>query len=441
MNLNSIEVKNNTSIAIDADLANAVSDKITATTASTITDKKLIVSSINLLSDAKTESTKTQLIDSSIADNVSVRLDATKAYTPIYQYDITYDGVGNLNFAGGPSGGNSNFNPAVVATPVAAQSGAFVNQVNSYNQAFQNMDYTMLMPRAQRMAIKNANKYALLEGGADKTKLQGLVYEEKYAGAWFQPYASIEKVNFSNGPKVNNTSYGSLFGGDSKYIELKRGWEAVYSGYAGYNGSTQSYAGNRIYQNGGQLGAGATFYKGNSFTGLTLNVGASTGEASTMYGRDNFNMLSSGLAAKTGYNFEFNEGKFIVQPSYMMSYTFVNTFDYTNAAGVKISSDPINAIQIAPGVKFIANTKSGWQPYFGVEMLWNIMDKAKYYANDVSLPEISVKPYVQYGIGVQKRIGDRLTGFAQSMVRNGGRTGVSLSFGFRYALGKDSTKL
>ena len=52
-----------------------------------------------------------------------------------------------------------------------------------------------------------------------------------------------------------------------------------------------------------------------------------------------------------------------------MSYTFVNSFDYTNSAGVRISSDPLNAIQIAQGLKFIGNLKNGWQPYFSMQMV------------------------------------------------------------------------
>ncbi|MGN0004600.1 MAG: autotransporter outer membrane beta-barrel domain-containing protein [Candidatus Gastranaerophilaceae bacterium] len=90
-----------------------------------------------------------------------------------------------------------------------------------------------------------------------------------------------------------------------------------------------------------------------------------------------------------------------------MSYTFVDTFDYTNAAGVRISSDPLNSIQIAPGVKFIGNLKNGWQPYLRVQMVWNIMDITKFNANNVELPNMSVDPYIQYGVGVQKKIGDR----------------------------------
>lgn len=147
-------------------------------------------------------------------------------------------------------------------------------------------------------------------------------------------------------------------------------------------------------------------------------------------------MLATGIASKTGYNFELANGKFIIQPNYLMSYTFVNTFDYTNSAGVRISPDPLNAIQIAPGLKFIGNLKNGWQPYFSMQMVWNILDQARFKANNVSLPDMSVDPYFQYGLGVQKRVGDRFTGFGQAMVRNGGRNGIALNFGFRWALGK-----
>lgn len=119
-----------------------------------------------------------------------------------------------------------------------------------------------------------------------------------------------------------------------------------------------------------------------------------------------------------------------------MSYSFVNTYDYTTASGVKISSAPLHAIQIAPGLKFIGNLKNGWQPYVSRQMIWNIMDKSRFMANDVSLPEMSVDPYFQYGVGLQKRMGERFTGFGQAMIRNGGRNGIALQFGCRWALGK-----
>lgn len=45
------------------------------------------------------------------------------------------------------------------------------------------------------------------------------------------------------------------------------------------------------------------------------------------------------------------------------------------------------------------------------------MNKTKFKANDVQLPELSVDSYVQYGLGVQKRIGENFTGFGEAMFR------------------------
>ena len=119
-------------------------------------------------------------------------------------------------------------------------------------------------------------------------------------------------------------------------------------------------------------------------------------------------------------------------------YSLVNTFNYTNAAGIDVESNPLHAIQLEPGLKFIWNLKNGWQPYAGVSIVWNIMDKTDFHVNDVSLPEISVQPFVKYGLGVRKAWGERFTGYLQTYLTNGGRTGIGLQAGFRWALGKET---
>ncbi len=184
-----------------------------------------------------------------------------------------------------------------------------------------------------------------------------------------------------------------------------------------------------------------TFYKGNFFNATTLSTGASVASNQTMYGHEDLTMLLGGIGNKIGCNFEFKEGKIILQPSMLMSYTFVNTFDYTNAAGVRIKSDPLHSIQLSPGVKLIGNTKNGWQPYASVNMVWNLLDKSKVTAEDVRLPEISVKPYIQYGVGVQKKFKDNCMAFGQAMIQNGGRNGISLNAGLRWALGKEGAPI
>lgn len=329
------------------------------------------------------------------------------------------------------------FNPAVMASPVAAQMGGYLTQLNSYDEAFRNMDMYMLMTYQQRQALKFKNKYAASDSGLlyDSTLLR-----QERAEGWFRPYVTFEKVGLKNGPKVENQAYGTFVGGESQMYDLGHGWDGMWGAYVGYNGSHQNYDGVSICQNGGTLGVLGMAYKGNFFTGLTINAGASGVEASTMYGNEDFAMLMAGIASKTGYNWELANGKFIIQPSWLMSYSFVNTFDYTNAAGVRMHSSPLNAIQLQPELKFIGNLKNGWQPYASVAMVWNVMDDTKFKANDVTLPELSVKPYVKYGVGIRKIWGERFTGFFQTYLTNGGRNGVGLQAGFTWVLGGGKDK-
>ena len=306
--------------------------------------------------------------------------------------------------------------------------------MQTFNYAFQHADNFMMFPSIERTAFKSENKYAMAPNTGVFSPLMTPSYQNNI---WVKPYASFESIPLKNGPKVSNINYGTLVGFDSKLETLTNGFERILTGYIGYNGSSQRYQGVDAYQNGGLLGGTATFYKGNFFNATTLSVGASAGDANTMYGSENYTMLLAGVGNKTGYNFEFKDGKFIFQPAMLLSYSFVNTFDYTNAAGVRINSDPLHAIQLSPGLKFIMNTENGWQPYFAVDMTWNILDETRVTANSVRLPDMSIKPYVSYGAGVQKRFkDDKYTAFGQTMVHNGGRRGVSLTFGLRWKVGK-----
>ena len=225
-------------------------------------------------------------------------------------------------------------------------------------------------------------------------------------------------------------------GYDSDFIKLKHGWSSVVSGYVGYNGAQLDYSNVDTTLNGGLLGVTQTFYKGNFWTAITGTAGATFSESSTMYGRESSTSLLAGIGSKTGYNFEFKDGKYIVQPNLFLSYSFINTFDYKNAAGVRIKSDPLHTIKINPNVRVIGNFKNGWQPYASVGMVWNLLNETNATANGIKLPEMHVKPYVEYGLGVQKNFKEKFTGFAQAMFRNGGINGVTFTLGFRWALGK-----
>lgn len=441
----SLTLSNDSNLYLDVDLANRTMDNITHiydNNDGTYIGGTLNIAGLNLLSDAVDDVTT---INFTTAENIKSHIAYTgdrklQGFSPLYKYDVSYlSNSGNFKFAR-HSDANPyyTYNPNIFGSTVALQ-GAYLTQLANYDIALGNFDHNMLMTQAQRMAWKYGNKYASNE--VNPQVYSPLYIPQENAGIWFRPYTTFENVRLDNGPKVSNVMYGSLVGGDSDLFELKNGWNAQYSAFIGYNGSHQTYDGVGIYQNGGSLGATAAFFKGNFFEALTANVGASVANINTTVGDNDLTMLMTGIASKTGYNWELADGKFIIQPSWMMSYTFVNPMnDYTLNNGVRIQNDNLHAIQLSPSLKLIGNLKNGWQPYISFRMLWNILDDSKVQAAYVNLPQTTVKPYCEYGVGVQRTWGERLTGFGQAMIRNGGRNGVALSFGFRFALGKLNDK-
>lgn len=441
--MQSANINGNIKLAVDVDLAAEKMDTLPDNVAVS-KDAQINVNHLNLISDANKDITNIQFAPDAYKSQVSYTGSNPVAYSPIWKYDVDYlKETGEFLFTRGASStGNpsDNYNPAVLAPSVATQAGAYTTQLQTFNYAFQHSDNFMNIPYLERLSIKNQNKYALspTADATDVGTFSPLLTKHYHNGFWFKPYASFENIPLKNGPKVSNINYGTLVGYDTEMKTLKHGIDRVLTAYIGYNGASQRYSGVDAYQNGGLIGTTATFYKGNFFNATTLSVGASAGSASNMYGSENYTMLMAGIGNKTGYNFEFLQGKAILQPSMLLSYTFVNTFDYTNSAGLRIKSDPLNAIQLAPGIKLIGNTKSGWQPYASVAMVWNLLDDTKVTANDTRLPEMSIKPYVQYGVGVQKCFkDDKMTAFGQAMVHNGGRNGISLTAGLRWRVGKE----
>ena len=416
---------------IDFDLSKLTSDKFIANFSG---PGKLDIGKVKIKGNTLKDKIRVYLGDTTKVDKRHLSVKDQKLptiMTPIRRMSgkiennyLTYQGTSN---------NPNDFNPAILASPVATLIGGQITQSQTLQDSFFHMNRYMKYSSGARVASESRNRYAY--SGLPSYVRSSL--PETSQAMWVKPYTTFEKVNLKGGLGVSNVAYGSLYGGDTDLVDLGNGYKGIVSAFVGYNGSHQAYNGIDMNQQGGTLGVTGTLYHGNFFTGLTVSAGASAGEAYTPFGTDHFSMLSAGVANKTGYNFEFADGKFIIQPTLYLGYTFVNNFDYKNAAGINIDSDPLNTIQIAPGIKFIGNLDNGWQPYAGVDMMWNIMGKTRFMAADTRLPELSVKPYVQYGVGVQKSWGERFTAFFQTMLRNGGRTGIVLEGGFRWALGKE----
>lgn len=356
---------------------------------------------------------------------VSFGLQGETAYsTALANYQMESLGSGKYAFR------RTGYTPTALVNPVAVQLGGFLTQVQTYDTAFDNLDMVMMLP----MTAYGPNRYAVEDEEA--MVYSPLFIPELEKGVWFRPFANFENVDMHQvGGKIDSQTYGALVGGDTALKDLGNGYQGMMSAYVGYTGAHQDLDGVSNYQNGGVVGVTGAIYKNGFFSGLTVSANASGNSASTPYGSNDFFMLSAGAASKTGYNWELANGRFIIQPSWLMSYTFANVFDPNDIAGMKVDSSALHAVQLAPGLKFIGNFSNGWQPYLTVDYRFNICDDADYKVGVVDLPDARVKSYIEYGLGMQKRWGDRFTGYGQFLGRGIGRNGVGLNLGMRWMVG------
>ncbi len=357
---------------------------------------------------------------------INFGLQGETAYsTALANYQMQNLGNGKYAFK------RTGYTPTALINPVAVQIGGFLTQVQTYDTAFDNLDMVMMLP----MTAYGPNRYAVSEA-EDAMVYSPLFIPELEKGVWFRPFANFENVDMHHvGGRVSSQTYGALAGGDTALKDLGNGYQGMMSAYVGYTGAHQDVKGISNYQNGGVVGVTGAIYKNGFFSGLTISANASGNTASTPYGDNDFFMLTAGAASKTGYNWELANGRFIIQPSWLMSYTFANIFDPNDIAGMKVDSSALHGVQLAPGLKFIGNFQNGWQPYLTVDYRFNICDKADYKVGVVDLPDAQVKSYIEYGLGMQKRWGDRFTGYGQFLGRGIGRNGVGLNLGMRWMVG------
>ena len=269
-------------------------------------------------------------------------------------------------------------------------------------------------------------------------------YSKKDGGLWFKAYGNFENISMTKGLHVDNNAYGAILGADLPVVQLKDGWKLIPTAYVAYNGGHQNYDFVSMYQNGGQIGAMATAYKGNFFTSLLAYGGGYANEMNVRnmgYGAtglaDNTGNWFAGVASKSAYNFHLPKN-FIIQPTAMVAYNIFGNQNYGSTFGGNLSMNSgfLNGINVAPGVNVIWNKKT-FSIYGTAQMVFNIMGGVDGQAGNVTLDDVRMKhPYFEYGLGVVKNFKERLGGYVQFTIRNGGRTGIGFMGGFQYKLGK-----
>jgi predicted outer membrane repeat protein len=312
------------------------------------------------------------------------------------------------------------FNPEVFRGQVASMA-VFNNQLIVNDNLF---DHIFLDSEFSSVGSLQANRYA-----AGTEILAPYQHSKKDGSIWFKNYVTFERLSMSHGLNVGNNVWGTLVGADFPVQDLKDGWKFLPTAYIGYNGGHQTYDGVSMYQNGGQAGAMGTFMK-NDFTGSVLAyAGGYSNEMSVSSFQDQVGNWFAGAAVKGAYNFHPTKN-LIIQPTLMATYNIFGSQRWGSDYGaLSMNSGFLNGINVAPGLNLIYS-KDTWNIYGTVQYFYYINDKINGSAGSISLPNIHMNHgYLQYGIGATKVWKDRLTGYLQIVLRNGGRTGVGFQLG------------
>lgn len=407
-------LKNIQSLALDVDLESQTGDHIedagfSSAELTRAVPGKVVVEKVNIIKEGDGTNRYVEIMTPTAGDHVELIGGLNKAVGPIYNYDLAYKPEnGQLEFKLPSDPINPDYpdvNPGILDNKVGLQ-GLWIVQDNIYQQALRGVGQ---QETAERRTADNNDKMQM----------------------WFRPFMVDENVYLSKGPRVDNKFFGGLLGLDSPFYNIGGGWKGGYGGYIAYTGSRQKYDGVKIRQNGAVFGLNGYFNYNAWDFGMTANVGFSRGHSEYDFSNDKFNAFITGAAAKAAYTYQI-DSLWSLQPSLTAGYTYASTNDFRNDAGVKLKSDPLNAVQIVPGIKLSAHLENGWKPYAGINYHWNFIDNDKFRANDVVLPDVAVKPFAEYMLGIDKSWDD-IHGYAQISYRDGGREGVDGEVGMRWA--------
>lgn len=311
-----------------------------------------------------------------------------------------------------------------------------VDRQSLYNATMGRIDNYMSLPQSERILMKLQNKTAYT--GRGQQVFSPTFIPDENSGVWIKSYTLFESVAVGNGPNVSNTGYGTIAGYDTDLKHFKHGWEGGLTYNVAALGSRENFDDVSVSNITGDAGITGALFKKNFFTALTADVGGGNTRNNVREGTESYNDFEVALASKTGYNIEFKRGRYILQPSFLIVYTYDNLSDFRSAAtGKNVHTEPINAIQIIPGVKLIGNFEGGWQPYLSLTVTWDLMDSPSTFEEGVIHPRVNFPPFCEYGFGIQRKWNEKYTAFGQVLMRGGGRNGVNIFIGLRYALGKN----
>ena len=196
INYGNLTLNGQSNLFADANLQSKIMDTISANSING--SGNLFVKSILIEGVPEGEKITIPFANSTLKNYVSYQNKTIE--TPIYNYFSSYDNKsGDFNFT------REGFNPSILVSPVAAQLGGYLVSLETYKNAFSNLDMVMIENQGVLGGFENKNKIA----SVNNFTFSPLLIPEERRGIWFKPYSVFENVPIKNGPDVSNVKFAT----------------------------------------------------------------------------------------------------------------------------------------------------------------------------------------------------------------------------------------
>lgn len=451
IHLAQLTMNQNLEMSIDVDLDNQAADRFVFQDNADLTTNShyVNISGVNLIygkngltaSEYRIPVAGTAYNSQNLVSSIFSDFESGTVYTPIFKYNARFengDDYVGFTFTRESSKDYRNYNPAVLAAPVSALTGGTAILSASAEQSFAGLDSIFEeIPAELESSLSDENQTANEENIKEKgdtienenaanDQEQSVIKPSKKARNKLTAFSSFGKIPLKNGPEADFRLYGTdIFLAATERHEIAHGWETV-SGYrAAFNMASQKFDGNKIYQPGAMFGMAGMAYKNGITTAWSANLGASQSNIETPAGSEDFAIIMAGMAGKAGYGYKFRQNMSI-NAGVQMSYSLAKAFDYTNSYGVRIKTDPLHSVSVQPEITLSLVTDRNWVISAGAARSFSYFGETKFNANDVSLPDFSMKAYSKYSLGASQNCGKDGTFTLKGYITEGGIKGYGV---------------
>ena len=174
-----------------------------------------------------------------------------------------------------------------------------------------------------------------------------------------------------------------------------------------------------------ELGGFLGLFKGYHIYGFDITAAGDFGllfsNAKSVPGKYSFSNFWLGAGLNASYDIKLAD-YFILQPGVYGGYTWIYSDAYKTDTGDSISIDSLHNFEVSPALRAITRLGGGWYGTLSGRYVFNFNDGGDAKSAGVTIPELELMDYAEYGLGIEKNTNRFGIGVSINR-RDGGRTG------------------